>query len=80
MDENKVSYTANERDVSIEQIALSGKSIVADVSIDLDANGVPQTCYFIVEAAPPVPPDLLAQADLDILDLTEQLILAKEGL
>lgn len=77
------NYKIEDRDATLANIFASGRVVVKDVTIDLDANGILQTCYCITEDAPPLEPDfqaLLAQADMDILNLTEQLILTQEGL
>ena len=76
----KILYEIENREATIAQIAADGQVIRGDVTIDLDENGRLTNCYFIADDAPPAEPDLLAQADMTILDITEQLILAKEGL
>jgi hypothetical protein len=75
-----IDYAFSQRDAMLENLRASGKSIVEDVTIDLDAQGVPQTCYCMVVDAPEPQPDLLADADARILDLEYENLLLKGGL
>ena len=75
-----VEYRFENRETVIEQLDAEGKRRIEDVLIDLDANLIPQTCYFMVEDAPPTDPDLLAAADERILTLEYENLILKEGL
>lgn len=80
----RIPYRFEDRAAVIAQIEAARKIIVHSALYDLDENGRHTNCFFEVVDAPPEPepnyPALLAQADTDILNLTEQLILAQEGL
>ena len=75
-----VPYEIEERESTLAQLAANGEGFVEDAKINLDPNGRPQNCYFVVDTIYPTAADLLAQADMTILDLTEQLIIEKERL
>lgn len=75
----RIDYIITERDVLFANLRAAGKSIVEDVTINLDAQGVPQTCYCIVEDAPEPQPDMLAEADARILELEYENLLLKGG-
>lgn len=77
---NRIDYQLKNRDAVLAQIAANGQVYVEDVTIDLDEADVPQTCYFLVEDAPPAQPDLLAEADARILELEYENLMQKEGL
>ena len=80
----RIDYVFDQRDTAMAEIFANGLAIVHDTTTDIDADGKPATCYFmVVDAPPPAGPsaeELLAQADMTILDLMEQLILIQEGL
>lgn len=76
----RIDYNFSDRDATLANIRAVGKVVTQDVTIDLDAQGVPQTCYCIAEDAPEPQSDLLAEADATILDLTYRLLLAEGGL
>ncbi len=76
----KVEYPFENREAMIEQLDAEGKRRVEDILIDLDANLIPQTCYFIVYDEQPSDPDLLAAADGRILALEYENLILKEGL
>ena len=76
----KRMYEIEERAATLAQIEAEGKTYVADNIIDLDENGRPTNCYFMVVDAPPPEPDLLAEADEYILELEYQNLLLKEEL
>ena len=76
----RVDYNIADRDETFANLLAAGKNIVEDVTIDLDENGAPQTCYFMVEDAPEPQPDLLAEADARILELEYENLMLKEGL
>ena len=75
----RIDYSIADRGPVLANIAALGKQATRDVLIDLDENGVPQTCYFIVEDAPAPQPDLLAEADARILELEYENLLLKGG-
>ena len=60
------------------QIAVDGKVVVEDVTINL-VDGRLTKCFVEIIDAPAPEPDLLAAADERILELEYELILAKEG-
>lgn len=76
----RIEYNISERETLFANLRAAGKAIAEDVTINLDANGVPQECYCMVVDAPEPQPDLLAEADATILDLTYRLLLAEGGL
>lgn len=76
----KVEYRFENREAVMEQLDAEGKRRTEDVLIDLDANLIPQTCYFMVEDTPPPDPDLLAAADERIIALEYENLILKEGL
>ena len=76
----KVEYRFKNREAVIVQLEVEGKRRVEDILIDLDANFIPQTCYFMVEDTPQSEPDLLAAADERILALEYENLILKEGL
>lgn len=47
----RIDYSITERDTLFLNLHAAGKTIVEDVTIDLDETGVPQTCYCIVADA-----------------------------
>ncbi len=67
-------------DSALLQIAAEGKAAVERVLIDLDENGIPTNCYFIVQDLPSAEPDLLAAADQRILELEYENLILQEGL
>ena len=73
----RIDYKIEERNTLFAQLRAAGKVVAEDVTIDLDANGIPRTCYCIIEDAQP---DLLAEADARILELEYQNIILREGL
>ena len=76
----RIEYTIETRDATLAALTEAGKIIVEDVTINLDAQGVPQTCYCVVVDMPEPQPALLAEADARILDLEYENLLLKEGL
>jgi hypothetical protein len=75
----RVDYSIKDRDTVITGLIVQGKRITEETLINLDVQGVPQTCYFIVEDAPTPQPDLLAEADARILQLEYENLLLKGG-
>ncbi len=75
----RIDYTVAERDALFENLRAAGKSIVEDVTINLDTQGVPQTCYCLVTDAPKPQPDLFAEADARILELEYENLMLKGG-
>lgn len=78
--EKRLDYNFADRDTALAALAAAGKQVVEDVTINLDAQGTPQTCYFMAVDAPMPQPDLLAEADARILDLEYENLMLKEGL
>jgi hypothetical protein len=58
-----IDYIFNKRDTLLVNLRASEKIIVEDATINLDANGVPQTCYCLFVDAPEQQPDLFAGVD-----------------
>lgn len=51
-----VRFAYANRDVAYRQVQNNGKAVWAEYYHDLDANGVPQNCWFEVGAPVPAPP------------------------
>lgn len=86
MEKERIPYIFSERETVLQQISEANKRYEEDHTVDLDEDHIPTNCFFVVVDAPPgqpaqaSPDEILAQADMDILNLTEQLILLQEGL
>lgn len=76
----KRTYNISDRDTVFIQAASEKKTVVEDVTTDLDENGRPTKCFVVVEDVPPAEPDLLAEADERILELEYENLILKEGL
>ncbi|HMM31889.1 MAG TPA: hypothetical protein PKB13_08955 [Clostridia bacterium] len=76
---DRIDYNISEREALFANLRAAGKDIAEDVTINLDAQGVPQTCYCMVVDAPEPQPDPLAEAYTQIVDLSYENLLLKGG-
>ena len=52
MSSSIVNYQMSNRETAIQQVLEDGKEIIEYVAIDLDLDGQPTNCYFVVNDAP----------------------------